>query len=222
MGSLDTFMGDNDIYEFNSDGSGGALHLNEPSSDDLSGNTDGFDDTTRNFLNSNPGYNVVMWSWCWLEKDNTSINQYLTNMDQLEYEYPNVRFVYMTGHLEDSGEEGDLHYYNEIIRNFCIENNKTLYDFADIESYDPDDNYFLDRLALDNCTYDSNGNDILEFSDANWALEWQAGHVGIETYPNGGEWYSCSAAHSEALNGNIKAYAAWYIFAVLAGWDGIN
>ncbi len=220
MDNLDAFMGDNNTYEYNSDVSGGYLHLNEPSSDDLTGNTDGFDDTTRTFLNANPEYNIIMWSWCALDKDNNSINQYLSNMNQLENEYPNKSFVYMTGHLEGTGEEGDLHYYNEKIREYCFENNKTLYDFADIESYAPNDTYYLDRYADDGCYYDGDGDNSPDPS-YNWALDWQSVHDGCNTYPNGGKWYSCSCAHSEDVNGNMKAYGAWYLFARLSGWNGI-
>jgi hypothetical protein len=35
------------------------------------------------------------------------------------------------------------------------------------------------------------------------------------------DWYECSAAHSQALNGNRKAYAAWWLWASLAGWNRI-
>lgn len=50
--------------------------------------------------------------------------------------------------------------------------------------------------------------------DRNWALDWQEGH------PN--QWYPCSIRyyHTQHLNHNLKAYAAWYLFARLAGWDG--
>ncbi len=36
------------------------------------------------------------------------------------------------------------------------------------------------------------------------------------------DWFNCSPAHTQALNGNLKAYAAWYLWASLAGWDGIT
>lgn len=217
MIELDDFMDDNDVYEFNSDGSEGNLHLYDNAGSHLTGNTNGFDDQTRSFLDSHPEYNVVIWSWCGLDKNSASINEYLNNMNQLESEFPNVRFVYMTAHLEGTGEEGDLHIYNEMIRDYCLENNKTLYDFADIESYNPDDEYFLDKYANDNCDYDSDVNGDL---DANWALEWENSHEGTLSYSKGGKWYECSAAHSQALNGNLKAYGAWYLFARLAGWNG--
>ncbi len=35
----------------------------------------------------------------------------------------------------------------------------------------------------------------------------------------GEDWYSCTPAHTEDLNGNLKAYAAWHLFARLAGWN---
>jgi hypothetical protein len=35
----------------------------------------------------------------------------------------------------------------------------------------------------------------------------------------GVDWYDCSSAHSEPLNANMKAYAAWWLWARLAGWD---
>ena len=49
-------------------------------------------------------------------------------MNKLENEYPNVHFVYMTGHLDGSGLNGNLHIRNEQIRNYCKNNNKILFD----------------------------------------------------------------------------------------------
>lgn len=168
-------------------------------------------DATENYLNDHSEVNVVIWSWCGQVSDASqeNIETYLTLMNNLEFEHPEVMFVYMTGHLDGTGEEGNLHIRNEQIRAYCEENKKILYDFADIESYDPDNIYYLDRYANDNCDFDSDGDGSL---DSNWALAWQ--------YTHPGEWYDCSPAHSQALNGNLKAYAAWYLWAVLAGWDG--
>ena len=134
-------------------------------------------------------------------------------MNQLESDFPNVKFVYMTGHLDGSGLTGNLHLRNEQIRNYCINNDKILFDFADIECYDPDGNYFGDKNPNDNCDYDSDGNGA---RDKNWATEWQNLHT------EGEDWYQCSSAHSQALNANQKAYAAWWLWASLAGWDGIT
>ncbi|MBN1214323.1 MAG: hypothetical protein JXA99_02665 [Candidatus Lokiarchaeota archaeon] len=226
MQGLRAFMGNNGTYDFSGQESDNSLHLYEPSNsweeNHLSDNTDDFDDTTKQFIHNNQEYNVVIWSWCSLTTNNDSINEYLTSMNQLEIDYPSIKFVYMTGHLNGGGEEGDVYYYNQMIRNYCIANNKILYDFADIESYDPDNNYFRNLYALDNCTYDSDGDNIIEFSDANWALDWQSSHNGVDIYTNGGEWFDCGAAHSFPLNANMKGYGAWYLFAILAGWEGTN
>ena len=155
--------------------------------------------------------NVVVWSWCGgvSENSESGINAYLNAMAGLEKDYPAVTFVYMTGHLDGTGTSGNLHRRNEQIRAYVRANKKILFDFADIESYDPDGQFFADKHANDNCDYDSDANGTL---DRNWASDWQAAHPG--------EWYDCSAAHSQPLNGNLKAYAAWWLWTRIAGWDG--
>jgi uncharacterized protein YjdB len=131
-----------------------------------------------------------------------------------------VRFVFMTGHVNGQGEEGRTNQTNTYIRKHCIANNRILYDFADIESWDPDDNYFLDDYVDDDCSYLVNGE-----RTGNWANEWIVGKVQMDgeddtlhNEPNGGDWYQCTAEHSHPVNANMKAYAAWYMFARLAGW----
>jgi hypothetical protein len=128
----------------------------------------------------------------------------------------------MTGHLNGQGEEGRTNEINNYIRNHCIINNRILYDFADIESYDPDDNYFLDDAANDECYYLVDG-----VRTGNWAMEWAEEKVMMDgeddvahNEPNGGQYYHCTPAHTHAVNGNMKAYAAWYLFARMAGWEG--
>ena len=202
------------LYEFNGDGSGGALELRDtPFSGayDL-GNPDrtAWADATRIYLNAHPEVNVIIWSWCGQVSDATeeNINTYLSLMNALETDYPDVAFVYMTGHLDGTGLTGNLHVRNEQIREYCRTHGKMLYDFADIETYDPDGTYFGDKIPNDACAYDTNG-DLTR--DGNWAIEWQDA--------NPGEWYDCAAAHTQPLNANLKAYAAWYLWARLAGWS---
>lgn len=206
MTGLVGFKGDN--YKWNSGGTGGALDIRDKpftGAYDL-GNPDftAWITATKNYLNANSGINVIMWSWCgevsWANESN--INTYLQGMNSLEKEYPNVTFVYMTGHLDGTGVNGNLNVRNEQIRSYCKANNKVLYDFADIESYDPDGNYFLNKGANDACDY----------SGGNWATNWQNNHPG--------QWYNCDSAHSQPLNANLKAYSAWWLFSRLAGWDG--
>jgi len=206
------------LYAWNNGGSGGALDLRDTpfsGASDL-GNPDrvAWEASTRTYLNSHPDVNVIIWSWCWqVDGTESDISLYLNLMSGLEQDYPNVKFVYMTGHLSGAGATGNVNIRNNQIRAYCIANNKILYDFADIESYDPDGlvNYMA-LFANDNCDYDSDNNGSL---DRNWALVWQGTHA------ENVDWYNCYPAHSQALNGNRKAYAAWWLWARLAGWGGV-
>ena len=209
-----------DLYAWNSGGSDGALDLRDSpfsGASDL-GNPDrtSWAAATRTYLDGHPTVNVIIWSWCGQVSSATEadIGTYLSLMNALEADYPSVRFVYMTGHLDGSGPAENLHLRNEQIRAYCVANGKTLYDFADIESYDPDGavNY-MNLRADDNCDYDGDGNGSRE---SNWAIGWQTNHT-LNV-----DWYTCSAAHSQPLNGNRKAYAAWWLWARLGGWAGPN
>jgi len=157
------------LYAFNNGGSNGALDLRDQpfsGASDL-GNPDraAWAAATRNYLITHSEINVIIWSWCGQVSSATAedINTYLALMSELEQDYPQVKFVYMTGHLDGSGIDGNLNRRNEQIRTYCKNNTKTLYDFADIESYDPDGqkNYML-LDANDNCDYDSSGNGSLD------------------------------------------------------------
>jgi len=213
MTGLIAFKGD--LYSWNNGGTGGALDLrDQPFSGALDlGNPDfsAWAAATRTYLNAHPDVNVIIWSWCG-EVSNASEDDiiiYLSLMTKLESDFPGVKFVYMTGHLDGTGLTGNLHIRNEQIRAYCRAQKKILYDFADIESYNPDGVSYGAWRPNDNCDYDANGDMTW---DGNWAIEWQNA--------NPGKWYSCTAAHSQPLNGNLKAYAAWWLWARLAGWEG--
>ena len=122
-------------------------------------------------------------------------------------DYPDVTFVYMTGHV-DHWDDANNKAANLMIKDYCNSNNKVLYDFADIECYDPDGTYY--EFPHDNCDYYSSASGSLL---GNWATEWQNSHV------ENTDWYNCSSAHSQPLNANRKAYAAWWLWAIIAGWD---
>jgi hypothetical protein len=213
MTGLISFKGSE--YNWNNGGSGGALDLHDYAMTGDLGNPDRttWAALTRTYLAANPDVNVIIWSWCGQVSSATEadITTYLDLMTLLENDFYNVIFVYMTGHLDGTGLTGNLHLRNEQIRNYCKSNSKILFDFADIECYNPDGVYFGDRKPNDACAYDTNGNGIL---DGNWAIEWQNSHT------MGTDWYNCSSAHSQPLNANQKAYAAWFLWARLAGWDG--
>ena len=242
MTNLDAFMGGNDVYIFGADGGGddtklefydfsgsfGGVLTTTTAHDLGNPDDDAWAAATEEYLDhsSNPGTNVIMWSWCSIAGHN--ITKYLSYMEYLISAYSaggfkgrnstsEVKFVFMTGHVDGQGIGGTNNLQNELIREHCKTYNRILFDFADIESYDPDENYFLDKNVNDDCSY----------TGGNWALEWIIGKTEMtstsdtaHTEPNGGDWYQCGAAHTHPLNSNLKAYAAWYLFAILAGWKG--
>lgn len=165
---------------------------------------------TRKYLKAHPATNVVIWSWCYqVDGTQAEIQTYLNLMTQLEGEYPLVKFVYMTGHLDGTGESGNVNRRNEQIRAYCAANNKILYDFADIESFDPGGKTNFMKLYA---------NDACDYSGGNWAKQWIAAHPGHELTILA---KNCDeAAHTERLNAVLKGQAAWWLWARLAGWSG--
>ncbi len=197
-------------YTHNPSGSGDALSYQEVGGDLGHTGDLGWEEDTRAQLDD-PGNdrNVVMWSWCGGCSDNTEggINTYLNAMNQLETDYPGVLFVYMTGHL-DIWSYTNLKARNQQIRDYCMANGKTLFDFADIESYNPDGTYY--DFAHDSCDYyDGPGGAVL----GNWADEWCGAHSDSDLC------WSCDCDHSKALNCNLKGRAFWWLMAEMAGWN---
>ena len=87
--------------------------------------------------------NVAMDKFCYIDPT-ASATSYISTMTALEAAFPTTVFVYITMPLtSDEGSDNVLrNQYNAAVRNFCIGNNKLLYDLADMEAHDPAGNQY--------------------------------------------------------------------------------
>lgn len=158
--------------------------------------TDGMNET-RAVLNANSNLNYSAWAWCCQCDHYTSdsVQTYLDSVNRLDQQYSNVIFIYMTGNAQATGDDGYIrHQRNNQIRQYCLNNGKILFDFADMDCW-----WYNDTTdQWEQHTYYHNGQ-----------------YIPAEHPAYYGDYNGSHTAYENCLH---KGMAVWYMFAVLAGW----
>ena len=144
---------------------------------------------TRSVLNTFDA-NISLWAWC-SQLDyytESEVRQYLDAMAQLESEYPNITFIYMTGNAQ--GSEQNRYDRNNQIRAYCLQNNKVLFDFADLDCWYNGEQNIVGGIPMEHphyngdvvahTTYESCENKGRAFW---WLLARMAGWAGVDSGP---------------------------------------
>jgi hypothetical protein len=192
-------------------------------STDANGHTQYFHYTVS-YLDANPDCNVVMWSWCSIQGHDVGI--YLDNFAELIGMYRAggskgrdednaVDFVFMTGYSLAEGDAPEPPYQRT-----SYQNHKRIVDYCRANGY-----FCLDYWSQDTYDYGNDSYKPTENGNEN------AQHLAyVNSHALGTDWFHCRSfssgsvklpAHAnQHLTGNRRAYAAWWIFSRIAGWDG--
>jgi hypothetical protein len=234
--------GDDTLFAFTYNGTPVAgkldIHYGGTSGTDLShdsvdgnGHT-GYFNGTVSYLDSHADVNVVMWSWCSIEGHDAQV--YLDNFQELIDMYKaggskgrtaenEVTFVFMTGYARGSqGDTSEPPYIESPFQNhkrivdFCRANQYFCLDYWSQDTYNyGDDSYKPTESGNRNVQHYDWVNDINNNLGEDW-FECRSYASGSVTYPA----HTTDSNRPQHLTGNRRAYAAWWIWARIAGWNG--
>ena len=210
---------------------------------------------TRSYLDdpANAQINVIMWAWS-SSFFECSAQQYVDDMEMLIGEYgPGgikgravpVTFVFQTACGQRQLERNDNVFAgNQLIRAHCKDHNRILFDFNDLECYNPDGIYFGDGEGIGNATYTTDrllADDLSYLSSTpggskrigcrNWGIDWNNANPNSELAKLSADNICTKCEHSSGetdsednsrLHCVLKGRAAWFLWAVLAGWNNPN
>jgi hypothetical protein len=152
---------------------------------------------TRAVLRNNPQINVSAFAFCnqISSAPQDYVQDYLDSMSVLEAEFPEVTFVYFTGHAQSYGWAENRLTNNNMIRQHVINTNGVLYDFADIDIwwFNPDTQEWEMGIYVDY-----------------WGNEWPVQHPHYD--PD-------EEMHTSWENCHNKGKATWWLMSRLVGWS---
>jgi len=153
-----------------------------------------------------------------------------------------VAFIFQTACSQKSDAANQIVYeQNQQIRRHCFDKGRMLFDFNDLECYDPDGNYYGDgnpdgsytdiRKLNDDLAYISDStNTSIYTGRGNWGIEWTNRNPDSELTKLAADnicdvcehsmgTYEGETKDNSRLHCVLKGRAAWWMWAVLAGWD---